>query len=317
MTDRLVSNSEIYDFKRCRRRWWLRHVRRLQPKVLDVVGARALGDRIHDVLAAYYDPRFVECDRAVDVLALWDYETQQLLEAAGENMYKAKDVADDSDLGRAMLEGYFEWLEEKGEDEDLEIIGSEREIDVPFTDGVRLVGKLDVRVLQKSTRARRFIDHKSVANMTDLPKTADIAEQFLHYCLLDLLEHLNAGDHSDATFVDGGIYNMLRKVKRTPRATPPFYLRHPVRHTREELRSYWLRLLGEVAEIMRAEERLLGGEDPLVVAYPTPTRDCSWDCEMRQVCPMFDRPQEDAEGYLRDVFVQVDPLERYKTVSRD
>ncbi|HEX5781443.1 MAG TPA: PD-(D/E)XK nuclease family protein [Solirubrobacteraceae bacterium] len=313
-----MSNSEVQDFKRCRRRWWLRDLRGLKSLRPDLTGARALGDRVHDVLACFYSPGAGDVDRPVVVRALWDYETQCLLERAGEDVYLAKEVADDSDLGRAMLEGYFQWLEESGEDNDYEVIGAEREMAVDFAavPGVRLTAKLDVRVLRHSNGARLFIDHKTVQTLKDLTKIADIHEQFLHYCLLDLLEHLAAGDHSDATFVDGGVYNMLRKVKRTVRAQPPFYGRHEVRHTRDELRLYYTRLYGVVSEMLRAEARLAAGEDHHAVVYPTPTRDCDWDCEFRRACPMFDRPAEDAEGFLREAFVAGDPYDRYKEVAR-
>lgn len=321
--DRLISNSEVSDYKRCKRRWWLRHVRRLEPKAATLSGPMALGNRVHEALARYYDPlaEAAGVGRPADVIALWDYETQGLLERLetdGETLI-AKAVADDSDMGRAMLEGYFSWLEETGADADWEVLGAEREVYVPFNGGpvdpagraLVLVGKLDIRILIKSSNARRFVDHKTVANISDLPKIADISEQFLHYGLLDLLEHVQAGTASDAAFVDGGVYNMLRKVKRTVRATPPFYARHEVRHPKEELRSYWIRLAGEVAEMLRTEERLLAGEDHRAVVYPTPTRDCSWDCNFRRVCPMFDHPSEDAEGFLVEAYTTSDPYARY------
>lgn len=314
---RPFANSEISAFKRCRRKWWLGQFRGLRLRKTGPTGAAELGTRIHTALALKYDPSS-GLDTAEDVLAHWETETLDLMalyQEEGEHVLK--DIEKESDLGRIMLEGYFEWLEETGADSDLEIVSVERnvEADVPGYRGprpVKLVGKLDLQVRKHSSGARFFLDHKSVANMTDLPKRADIDEQFLHYDLLELLDHLAQGDTPEASFVGGGIFNMLRKVKRSARANPPFYKREEVTHSLGHLRSYWTRVVGEMAEIQRTEDRLAAGEDPLAVAYPTPHRDCDWDCQFRSVCPMLDDPASDSAAFLDTVYEVGDPLARYK-----
>lgn len=332
---RRVSNSELTTFKRCRRKWYLGHWRRLQPRVRGVVGPRELGTKIHEVLAYYYADADEDTGALVrplpeEVLARYDAQlgedlarVQAQAEALGleSNPSGEDEVRKQQDLGRAMLEGYFEWLEETGVDSDLEIIGSEREVSVPLVgyDGPRpvlLVGKLDVAIRLISSGARRFMDHKSVATMGDLPGLADIDEQFLTYSLLDFLEHLARGDDptraADA-FVDGGMFNMLRKVKRTKAATPPFYGRHEVRHSVEELRSFWMRIVGEMRDVQRVEDELGAGVDHRFVAYPNPRRECAYDCDFRRLCPMLDNPREDAEAFIAEAYVEHDPYERYLT----
>lgn len=309
---RPISNSEVREFKRCRRKWWLGQFRRLRPRRGDELGVRRLGDRLHAVLAAYYDPAQPTVSSPDDALKIWDVTVVDDL-ATWPDL--DKEVRKEHDLGRAVLEGYFQWLEEEGVDQDLEVVGAERMVAVPFNGytgprPVVLVAKQDLRVRRKSNGARAFMDHKSVQNLTDLPKVADLDEQFMHYSLLDYLDHLAKGED---TFVDGGIFNLLRKVKRTATAKPPFFGRVEVRFNVGQLRSYWLRLAGEVMEIQRAEDRLRAGEDPLVVAFPTPSRDCSWDCDFRAVCPMLDDPASRAEDFLREAYEEGDPYARYQT----
>lgn len=317
---RLLSNSEIATFKRCRRKWYLGYFRGLQPRSEESTGARALGNSLHFVLGNYYDPADPVAT-VDDVLAQWDgLYAASIKEAEDANESgRVKDLHKDRDLGRAILEGYFEWIAEEGRDSDWEVIGSEREVFVPLTGyqgprPVMLTAKLDVAIQRRSDGAKAFVDHKSVQTINDLKARADIDEQFFHYALLSYLEHLA---NPEATFVDGGIFNLLRKVKRTARAKPPFFERVDVRKTVGELRLYWLRVAGEALEIQRAEDRLNAGEPHHYVAYPTPTRDCSWDCDFRVPCPMMDDPSQDAEGLLAAVFETGDPYARYETKGED
>lgn len=317
---RRISNSEIKAFKRCRRRWWLGYYRSLQPKREEWTGARALGNKLHTVLGDYYDPSKPDIDSPETALGLWDRMLQEDLERSEDEAHAA--ITKEADLGRAMLEGYFDWLAEEGADSDIEVIGAEREVEVEMTgyDGPRpvaLIAKLDVAVRRRSNGSRFFIDHKSVQSLGDLPGLADIDEQFLMYSLLDYLEHAARGETSEDSFVDGGMFNMLRKVKRTKTAKPPFFGRHEVRHSVDELRSFWLRLAGEIADVQLLEDRLAEGADHRMVAYPSPTRDCSWDCVFRAVCPMLDDPKSDAEGFIQDVYEIGDPYARYTEVGRE
>lgn len=312
MTDdaRRISNSEIKAFKRCRRRWWLGYYRGLRPKLEDWTGVRALGNKVHMVLGDYYDPTKPDINDAEAALSMWDLMLEQDLEHAPDE--KHTDIVKESDLGRAMLEGYFEWLAEEGADSDLEVIGAESEVEVSMAGytgprPVILMAKLDVAVRRKSNGSRFFIDHKTVQSLGDLPGLADIDEQFMMYSLLDYLIKTD-----EDTFVDGGMFNMLRKVKRTKTAKPPFFGRHEVRHNVDELRSFWLRLAGEIEDIQHLEDRLSAGDDHRRVAYPSPTRDCAWDCDFRAVCPMLDDTKSsDAEGFLQEVYETHDPYERY------
>jgi hypothetical protein len=307
-----VTNGELQTFKQCRRKWWLGWYRRLRPLQPEVVGPAPLGTRIHKALEAYYSPTSTN---PYEVLAAGIQEDAARL---ADDVDAVAELRKEGELAQIMLEGYFQWLGETGSDQGLSIVAAESKIVVPFPafpDGsVELMGKLDLRIQREQDGARLFLDHKTVGSFNEATKTLAMNEQMLHYHLLEYLDYLQAMGPEEAgmaPLTDGGLYNMLRKVKRTARATPPFYERVEVRHNRKELQSYYMRVFGEVTEILRTEARLAAGEHPGMVAYPTPTRDCSWKCEFYGVCPIFDDNPEAAEQFVADWFEPRDPLDRY------
>jgi transcriptional regulator with XRE-family HTH domain len=304
-----LSNSELQTFKRCHRKWWLTYYRELRLQRPDVTGPRAIGSRGHLALSAYY---------AEPPQNMWD-----VFEASAE-IDRAK-VADDPEtlatlekeieLCHIMLQGYLEWLEETGADDGLEVVGNEEVVEVPFTEilgtPVVLVGKLDLRVKRDGDNLRLFEDHKFIQSLEN--PTLHIDEQLLQYQLLEYLQFLERGEGEYAV---GGLYNMLRKVKRTAAAKPPFYARVEVRHNMNDLKSYWLRIYGEATAILELRAKLDEGQDPRQVAYPSPRRDCSWDCDFFPVCPMFDDGSA-AEDMLTNLYEAHDPHDHYYVESAD
>lgn len=326
---RLVTNGELLTFKDCHRKWWLGWFRRLRPKAPQVVGAAPLGTRIHKALQAYYSPQPQNPFAVLEQTILEDQERLSNDPDAVAELLK------EADLARAMLEGYVEWLGDTGADQGLSIVGAETRIQAPFLSlaqpvvgldeakrawaeasysSVDVMGKIDLRVQRDVDGARLFLDHKTVGSIPEAIKGLSQHEQMLHYHLLeylDFLTTLSPDDAAHAPRTDGGMYNMLRKVKRTIKAKPPFFERVEVHHNVHELRSYYLRVYGEVVDMLTLEYRLMAGEDPLMIAYPRPNRDCSWKCEFAGVCPIFDENREAAETFVADWFDEADPLDRY------
>jgi len=313
---RRISHSELKDFQRCKRRWWLRHVRRLAPKIVGPVGPLQSGSRVHTALEAYYTPGAEADPRAVleDVLrqAQQDYMMRCAELEIEPDTAVLQQFTKDAELERAMIEGYAEWLAETGADAHLKVIDTERQVSVtdeqlraqfhrPFT----VVGKLDARVIDETTGHRRFIDHKTVKAFARHDLRQD--PQMLHYHLLEVFAD-DMGEERCA----GAIYNMLRKVKRTKTAKPPFFLRETINHNDAEIEAYRLRLLGLIANVFELEARLeqLGDDGARMFAYPNPTADCAWDCDFVQICSMFDDGSR-VEDAIRDLFAERDPLTRY------
>lgn len=307
MTDRRhhISNSEIQTFKRCRRKWYFAYYRKLRKRVSPRTGPLPLGTNVHEALADYYslepkDP--IETIHRLYALAREDAVLAEDFDALAK-------ISKDADLALAMMEGYIEWIHETGADDDLEVISVEEEIAVDLeTLPVTIIGKLDTRVRRRSDGRIFSMDHKTCASIEDLTRQIPILEQPMMY---QLLERLNAPEDQH---VMSGMYNMLRKVKRTGSARPPFYAREYVHHNDIELRNFWTRLHGELRVMVQVEEDLDKGVSHQEVAYPTPTSTCSWDCDFRAVCPMFDDGSH-AEGVIESAFVVHHPYQRYDTVE--
>lgn len=308
---RRISNGELQTFKRCKRKWWLAYYRRLGLPVDDPVGARSIGTRIHNALMHWYVPDGTERG---DPFAILEAGIAEDFQRYADDPFKLEAIRKDADLCRAMLEGYFQWLAETGADEGLRITAAETKLEVdPGIEGVRLIAKIDVRAVREQDQARRFLDHKTVGNLTEPLKTIHMDEQMLHYHLCEYLDMLASGQEGEHT--DGAIYNMLRKVKRTERAKPPFYDRIEVRHNVETLRSYWTRVVGIITDIQQLEAKLAAGWDHKMAAYPSPRGTCSWDCDFVHVCIMFDDGSR-VEDYIANTFVTINPLKRYETTDR-
>ena len=302
---RHISNSEISCFKECRRRWYLQYVRCLVKKREDPTGPARLGTRIHDSLWYYYDPCRLPCPSAQpdpeEILARHDAWIARDLEEFPE---READILKEAELSRLMLEGYFEWLQDEGADEGLIVVGAEKALEYEILPGVILQCKLDVRVEREVDGARMVLDHKTVQNFTDPMRLLPLDEQARTYLLIERLIGVRDGNGER---IDGAIWNMLRKVKRTATAKPPFYMRHEVHVNDAILRDFYDRIVQEIQELLRAEREIAEGAYP----YPRPCRDCSWKCPFFGVCPVLDDSTKDAEGMIKILFEPGDPYKRY------
>jgi len=315
---RYVTNSELQTFKACRRKWWLAYWRKLTPVKEDRTGARGVGTHIHLALAERYKPGGTEAE-AHQMLAnsyaadLSMYEEQQRLDEIPQ-------LQKDQELATIMLEGYFEWVAEEGADIGLDIYATEAEVSAPvgLTDvlsgaPIELLGRLDVRVRRETDGARLFLDHKNVGSFSQATQTLHMDEQMLMYHLLEMLDQTARGiAPEDQVRCDGGIYNMLRRVKRTASAKPPFYAREEIHHNLTELRGFYVRVMNTIRDIMLLEQDLATSPEDQhhLIAYPRPSRDCTWSCDFYAACHLFDDGSH-VEGLLSSAYTSYDPLARY------
>lgn len=218
----------------------------------------------------------------------------------------------DEDLERAMIDGYVQWLNETGADADYEILASETYQDalLPGVTGrggvsVYVIAKLDAKVRRRTDGVLRFIDHKTVADFASKTSLIAIDEQMLWYDLIEILNNTPRGERSG-----GAVYNMLRRVKRTVKAKPPFYERFEVLHNDHQIRTFYTQLWGTVRDLLDLERRLDDGADHQQAAYPNPLGDCSWSCDYRAVCPLFNDGSR-VEAMIEQYYVAGDPLSYY------
>lgn len=299
-----LSNSEIQTFKDCRRKWWLTYYRRLQPKYKDMTGALAFGSRIHAALDDHYAKGIPLIKAHADLV-----ETDRQLLLA--DFYDTNQLEQEAEMGRIMLEGYQQWVEEEGIDAELEVISTEETIIAPLFNGeIELQGKLDMRVRRKADGVRMFRDFKTVGgSLSDFANLAPMNEQVMTYMLLE------ATKKDETERAEGGIFTLLKKVKRTANARPPFYDQIEIRHNIFTMRSFWNRIHGTIADLMNVRKSLDTGADPSYVAYPRPTRDCKWKCQFFAICPMFDDGSA-AEQAIGDAYVVADPYAYYETTEK-
>ncbi len=225
-------------------------------------------------------------------------EREALLEAGLD----ISGLEEDAELGRIMLEGYVEWVESEGLDDGLEVIGVEQKLTLPLYDGqIHLIGKMDLRV-KTGDDSRSVLDFKTTARFSDYDR-APMFEQGPTYWILD-----RTSDEKDR--IDSFKLRLLKKVKRTTRATPPFYEEIDVRYNAFAMRNFWSRLHGVLRDMLRAQKSLDAGGDPMVVVYPTPKRECSWDCDFVNICPMFDSGEAVKEA-LEAEYEKGDPFAYY------
>ena len=312
---RRISNSEVQAFKGCRRRWYLGWYRGLRRAVDPPVEARHSGTRVHRALRPWYvpdgqlqiDPRVtledvIREDRATLTASLQgDPGDSPLM----KKLVKANDVE------RIMVDGYMEWLEETGADENLEVIAPETYLEAflpefePYS--VVFVGVLDVRARRRNDGVRMFMDHKTKGVVPTLDEL-ERDEQMQGY---ELLEDLT----EDMERCDGALYNVLRRTKRTATAKPPFYYREFIQHNDTRRHVFRRRLVASIRDMMTVERQLDEGVSHIDAAYPTPDPSCGWKCAFASICTMFDDGSH-VEELLSDHYVADNPLRYYEDAAQ-
>mgnify|MGYP001592233470 FL=1 len=299
-----VSQSELRMWRDCKRKWYLTYYLGLKRKNAPVSDVMNLGTRIHKALECYYrdgsDPL-----HALDLIYDAAQDTPAVMNDDGHMEWSRNTNLDDEHtMARIMVDGYMQWIAETGIDSDLEVISAEEDLRVPGPiEGTELRAKLDLRVRRKSDGARLFLDHKTKASFKNAQQVLHIDGQMRFYALMEYLD-------GREEWTDGGLFNVLRRVKRTARSKPPYYIREPVKYTAEDIRSEWLRVNIQLQEIIAVRAALDARPDHRYAVYPSPCDDCSWKCFAFHVCPLMDDGSRYEEMFANE-FVVGDPYQYY------
>jgi antitoxin component of RelBE/YafQ-DinJ toxin-antitoxin module len=235
-----------------------------------------------------------------DVDPLWTLQDwyagveDALLEDTGLEV--GKEWADVFATSERMLVGYMEWLDETGADAGEISVGVELELAalIPGTD-VNLHVHID-RLIYDTTWDEWIIDDTKTVDTMTKTEMFEIDDQLLTYAWV-VKEALGIS-------VSRLRHTMLRRVKRTGTAKPPFYGREEinVNPARLEVHKTHLQALAwEVSETARELDLYGGNPDNACghrVAFPSPSRDCSWWCPAYPICVAHD-DGSDIQG-LRD-----------------
>lgn len=291
-----VSPSEVAKFRRCRRSWALTYYYKwgLDPATAPATGAAQLGTRIHAALEAYYG---YDIDPCAALGIIYEFERSRRPDAADA-------LSAEQDWAVIMVSGYLEWAAETGIDEEYDAVAVEQAIEVPLllSNGEMAIvtGKLDQIVRRRMDGALCVRDWKTVASL----HKADLLvldEQMRIYSALLTRK-------ADGMRVDGAIYAMLLRSKRTARASGPFYEQVHIGYNGRDHDSMIMRLRGVLDDMERVIRQLDSGMvDPKVAAYPNPMTDrCKWDCNFTNVCSMFDDGSR-VDDAMRGNFIPLDP----------
>lgn len=257
-------------FMRCPRKWHLSYLQGYKSP--ETSSALKVGTLVHAGLEAHYKG---------EDLTEWIH-WRITAEQDEDGMLPAE-----SQLAYLMLEGYLEWLEETGIDADLRPEYIERAVEVELMPGVNLHGTIDWTARDPYGGLWLF-DHKTTDTFGALAnRRLQLSFQLLTYAWLLW--------QTTGEVPAGVALNMLRKVKRTAAAKPPFYAREFVHFNQHQLEAHGDHMRQVVA--MMAEAKQKGA------FYPVPDQDCTWKCPFLSVCAMAD-DGSDLSGALNELYVR-------------
>jgi len=316
-----ISRSEMEDWARDPRKWYLTWYLQYRPAVEYPTGARNLGSRYHAAMQLHYGPEPIDALLVLDVLYAAEIEAHPDF---------ADELEKDRELSKIMAEGWFEHAAAEGLDAHHRVVAVEQEMTVPLPGlpgyGIRV--KLDQAVQNLDTGVLSFRDWKTGADFT----AADYADQDPQMRLYSLAQWLASGQpppgsgtepDPSAFLVLGGIVTVAKKVKRTKTAKPPFYKQREFVHPPEVMAATLARVTTLCDEISVARYRLdQAGGDPDAVNHIQSTmlrrvwitRDCERFCPHSSgMCQLMDRG---GTGWMQALvsgsgYVQGDPYDYY------
>ena len=296
-----VSHSEVQTYKECKRRWFLQYYMRLHKKHQSPRIAADTGIAVHEALHEYYVlGGRINHDMGYDAAMaslVSGREASLARDLAPDELKAIKEIFDTADV---VTKGYFEWLKETGEDDHWIVKGSEERLLLPGPiEGTEIKGFVDLWGEHEPSGDLLVVDTKVVANFGDTLKTLHINEQgFLYAMLMKMLDP----DSPNKGF--RVVWNMIKRNKQTARAKPPFYQRYELAINSDQLKQFYAQMQGQLADMLTTEARLDSGENHYMVAYPTPSRDCSWKCPYVAVCGAMNDPRSDAQWIIDNNYEQ-------------
>lgn len=294
-----VSHSEMTTYKECKRRWMLQYYLRLKRKHQAPRIAADTGLAVHGALHQYYviggkRNHDVGFDAAMQFLK--DERASMLARQLTPDEIKA--VTEIYDVADIVTRGYFEWVDETGADDHWSVRGSEERLimDGPVDD-TEIKGYVDLWGEHEPSGDLIVMDTKIVASIGDALKTLHLNEQGPLY---GVLMRVNNPDSRGLRV----IWNMIKRNKQTARAKPPFYQRYELAINPDQLAQFYAQLQGQLADMVETERRLDAGEHHVMVAYPNPTRDCSWKCPYLSICGAMQDARTDYQWILDNNYEQ-------------
>lgn len=299
MTDPLVvTYSDIDAYLTCRRRWLWSYVMGYNPPD-ELVGARALGSRVHEAIEALYkaiiagtpldeaSPPYVH-----DMLVRRDLT---ILEQGAPD-WKIQQLYKEAIVGRNCCLAYVDWLGE-GEEQGLGIEAVEDKLEALILDGrVLLRAKVDLRYRRLDNGSLIINDVKTTGQSFD--RTRAMLQWSYQLPIYDLVHTLVYPNEN----IENGMYTVIKKQSRRKHGeaeidrwqVPGLVRSRPVRRANIEGICREMLTLVEVYAAM-------GGDDGSF--YPTAQEGCNW-CDYRLPCDVYGETPEAGVEMLITEFPQ-------------
>lgn len=304
-----VSNTEMSVYKECKRRWYLEYYLRLIRKFTSPRIAADTGSAVHEALHEYYVAGGRKNHEAAKDLAMSHLTASRDRELARD--ITPEDIASLKEIyavAEICAKGYFEWVDETHADEGWTIQGSEERlvVDGPI-EGTQIKGFIDIWGTHDRSGDLLVVDTKVVQNFGDTMKTLHLNEQAPLYAILSKIVDNQPGRGFRV------VWNMIKRNKQTKgKAKPPFYQRYELAINDDQLDQFYAQLQGQIADMLETERRLNEGEPHYMVAYPTPSRDCSWKCPYLSICGAMNDPRTDVDWIIKNNYTTWEALDAQK-----
>lgn len=276
-----LSDSEVTNYTRCKRKWYLKNWMGLQRK--GRIDNLDFGTKIHTI----WETLYMEGEEQAR-------ETQK--EIFPDSIFNDKKEKKFQKLSEAMLEGYIEYIQTA--DQHMETISAETIYQSQLDDDTTIQCIYDLLYYNHKKGRHEYIDHKTASNALH-SLNLKVASQPKHYLLVAELS-----DKEESP--EEGVYNYALKQFKSSRQD--LFWREPAQVPTESLNQY-ARYLTSIAAEMRSDLDRDTGD--IKTCWPANYQwDCS-GCDFKHLCPAYDH-DGDTETIIQLNYIKTDPNARYK-----
>lgn len=322
MTDLpLISSHARSDYGRCPKKWYWRWLLGLIP-LKETFGALTLGTWVHEAFNEWYRSGLLRKGKLAEHLATvayTDIETAKTNGAPDNLIEKAEEQAA---LGQAMMRAY-----EQHYGKDSSVYALAKEIPLEFDLGIATFKLKPDMVFHDRERRIWLMEHKTAATIRTGHLVID--NQARPYAAMAERALLNAGVLSKGETLHGIMYNFLRKAlpderpvnaegKRlnmdgsvSARQPSPYFLRHPVRVTKQEKAITLKRVVRDAYEMTALRARIKDGTLTPEDIRKTPHYSCERTCDYFTMC-VTEESGGDITDLKRSQYRKANPYEYYQ-----
>lgn len=298
-----ISYSQLATWRRCRRKWYLNYIERLESKNVHPAYALVLGSAVHEALDNYYDPKYKKRDRRRLVATYHEYmeaektELDKRIHGLPEEENINERWQQNTDLGYAMMEYYGTVAHEL---DNFTVLATEADFDIDTgitiavadTDTGELHdvpvfyrGRID-GVIQTEDNHILLLEHKTAKQFNEQRLILD--QQATSY--------IWAARQIHKLPVEGVMYNILRKQRNSSRVKNPLVYRLEAWRSEAHIESFPLSVAQMVKDMELAAQHNL--------YFHTPSDDCNW-CSYFSICTMM-QDAADPTDFIEEFFTRAE-----------